>query len=110
MQQFFSMPNEEEVKKALKIDKLPKEEMDKHHALLVGVVFFMILIIILWMMNVRSVLKSPVKPEASTFDVDKFTQEFQRSFNEVGSKMSELREITPELLSGASTSDATIKK
>jgi hypothetical protein len=104
------MSNKEKVKETPEQAVLPKEERDKHRALLAGVVFFMILIVFLWIINLGNVLKPSAIKEKNSFDVDKFSEEFQQSFNEVGAKMEELKQISPELLNSLPTTTAATKK
>jgi hypothetical protein len=100
----------EKEKKSVESGGLPKEEKDKHRALLAGVIFFMILIVFLWVINLGNVLKPFGAKEKKSFDVDKFSLEFQQSFNEVGAKMEELKEISPDLLNSVPTTTAAVKK
>lgn len=104
------MLSEEEIKKALEPGKPPKEEREKHRALLAGVFFFMILIIFLWAINLGNVFRASAIKEKKPFDVDKFSKEFQQSFDEVGAKMEEFKQISPELLRSVATTTAAIKK
>jgi hypothetical protein len=90
------MPEEE--KKLAKLIELKKEEKDKHRALLAGVIFFMVLIIILWVMNLAVIFKAPQKKSAEEINIDKLTEDFQKSFNDVGAKMGELKTISSEEL------------
>lgn len=104
------MPNKEEIKKAIKPIELPKEEKDKHRALLVGVIFFMSLIFFLWTINFESILKFSANKEKKPFDIDKFSEEFRQSIDEVGVKMEKFKQISPELLISAPTTTAAVKK
>jgi hypothetical protein len=108
------MPEEE--KKSSSPAKLLKEEKDKNNALLAGVIFFMLLIIVLWAMNLKTVLKSAPAEQKDSLNINKLSQDFQNTFNEVGAKMEELKKIDaadlnkyPLLLPLASTTDMTIK-
>ncbi|HTX86455.1 MAG TPA: hypothetical protein VMC41_00120 [Candidatus Nanoarchaeia archaeon] len=83
------MPNKEEIKKADPI----KEERDKHNALLAGVIFFMLLIIILWVMNLGMVFRrAPVKT-GDQLEIDRFSRDFQKAFAAAGAKMGDLKKI-----------------
>lgn len=99
------MLSEEEIKKLSESASagLPREERDKHRALFAGVIFFMILIVFLWMINLGNVVRPFTIKEKKTFDIDKFSKEFQESYNEVGARMEGLKQISPELLNSIST-------
>jgi hypothetical protein len=109
------MPNKEEEKLPAD-DRLKKEEKDKHNALWAGVIFFMVLIIILWVMNLGMVFKSHPAKKSDDLNIDKLSQDFQKTFTDVGTKIDELKKIDaaelnkyPLLLSPSSTTDMTIK-
>jgi hypothetical protein len=70
-----------------------KEEKDKHNALLAGVIFFMALIIVLWMMHLKTVLKSPAAKPGDRLNINKLSQDFQKAFSDVGAKINELKKI-----------------
>ena len=70
-----------------------KEEKDKHDALLAGVIFFMALIIVLWAMNLKIVLKSPAAKPGDQLNINKLSQDFQKAFSDVGAKINELKKI-----------------
>ncbi len=86
------MPNQEEKKPAAPA-VLPTEEKDKHNALLAGVIFFMLLIIILWVMNLGTMMKSPAPKASDQLNIDQVTSDFQNAFNRVGAEMSDLKNI-----------------
>jgi hypothetical protein len=96
--------SKEEIKKSLISGVLIREEKDKHRALLAGVIFFMVLIALLWAFNIKDVFKSSIVDEEESFNVDKFSQDLQRSLDEFGAKTSELKQINPEFLSVPATS------
>jgi hypothetical protein len=110
--------SDKEEKKSSEVPKPPREEKDKHNALLAGVIFFMSLIIILGVLNTKSVFKNTEKSEPVFFDVDKFSREFEKSFNEAGEKINELKKIEAVDLEkyriqysvSSSTATSTIKK
>jgi hypothetical protein len=110
------MPNEEE-KKISAPQVSPKEEKDKHNALFAGVIFFMLLIIILWVMNLQTMLKSAPKKQNNDLNVDKFSQEFEQAFNQAGAKIVQLKNIDTSALqeyqtqlSATSSASTTFKK
>jgi hypothetical protein len=110
------MPEEE--KKSSQPAGLPKEEKDKHNALLAGVIFFMLLIVILWVMNLNIVFKSASMKQNDLASINQLSRDFQKAFNQVGTKITELKNIDSSELqkyaaqSSASSSVATttIKK
>jgi hypothetical protein len=111
------MPNEEEADKTAKPFDPVREERDKHNALLVGVIFFMLLIIILWVMNLGMMFKPLPKKTGDQVDIDQLTQDFQQAVNKAGAKMDELKKIDAaelqkypaQLIATTSTSTSTIK-
>jgi hypothetical protein len=110
------MPNEED-KKIVAPEALPKEEKDKHNALFAGVIFFMLLIIILWVMNLQMMLHSAPKKPNNDLNVDKFSQEFEQAFSQAGAKIGQLKNIDTSVLqdyqaelTATSSASTTIKK
>jgi hypothetical protein len=111
------MLEKEEVKNSEKL----KAEKEKHNALLAGVIFFMALIIMLWLVNTASIFTNSFLFARHNADLDKFTRELQTTFSEVKIKIDTLKQISPEDLEKAkndfqalgefsTTSAATIKK
>jgi hypothetical protein len=86
--------SEEEIKKQ-------KEEKEKHNALLAGVIFFMVLIVMLWLANTANILTNSFKSARRNADLDKFTQELQTTFDEAKIKINNLKQISPEELEKA---------
>jgi hypothetical protein len=109
------MPNEEEKNKSDKPAEPAREERDKHNALWAGVIFFMVLIIVLWVMNLNMVFKRPLIKANDQINIDKLSQDFQKAFNQAGAGMTELKKIDPAELSKyplqlpTSTTETTIK-
>jgi hypothetical protein len=85
-----------EEKKLAKLIELKREEKDKHTALLAGVIFFMILIVVLWVVNLGIEFKFGQKKSAEKINVDQLTKDFQTSFDEVGTRMNQLKMITSD--------------
>jgi|WetSurMetagenome_2_1015567.scaffolds.fasta_scaffold1018689_2 hypothetical protein len=88
------MPNEEDKKTAVP-EVQPKEEKDKYNALLAGVIFFMLLIIVLWVMNLRTMLAAVPKKHNDDLNIDKISQELQQAFNKTGAEINQLKNIDP---------------
>ncbi|HTW96390.1 MAG TPA: hypothetical protein VMD74_01875 [Candidatus Methylomirabilis sp.] len=88
------MPEEELKKNAPQ----PVEERDKHRALLAGVLFFMILIVLLWLVNINNSFRSlPVfTGQKDDFEARKIYQDLNASLNQVEAKIEGLREIAPD--------------
>jgi hypothetical protein len=87
------MPNMEEKNKSGKPGDPAREERDKNNALWAGIIFFMLLIIILWVMNLGMVFKRVPATSSDLLEVDKFSRDFQQAFDQVGAKMGELKNI-----------------
>jgi cytoskeletal protein RodZ len=111
----------EEEKKSIQSGVTQKEERDKHNALLTGVIFFMILIIVLWVINLKTIFTFAPAKQNDQLNVDQLTQDFQQAFNEAGTKMDQLKKINDADLekyamqpqafySTSSTGTAMIKK
>jgi hypothetical protein len=95
---------EEDLKKTEKI----KVERAKFNALLAGVFFFMLLIIILWATNLPNIFKTSSKKSASQFNISQLTNKFQTSFSQVKAKIGDLKALSQaDLQKYAATSTAS---
>jgi ABC-type phosphate transport system permease subunit len=96
------MLNEEEAR--ITENELTRKERNRHNALLAGVVFFMILIIVLWIMNMAMFIKREPVKAADNVNIDKLTADFETSFNEVDAKIGDLKNIDAADLKKSSSS------
>jgi hypothetical protein len=97
-----------EEKESSKQEDLKKVERAKFNALLAGVFFFMLLIIILWATNLPNIFKTSPKKSASQFNASQLTREFQTSFSQVKAKIGDLKALgRADLQKYAATSTAS---
>jgi hypothetical protein len=90
------MPKEE--KNQLQPEDPKKVEKAKLNALSAGVIFFMLLIVILWVMNLGMIFKSAPAKQSDNPNVDKLMQGFQNSFKEAETKIGTLKKINADEL------------
>jgi hypothetical protein len=88
------MPEEE--KKSIQPDEIKKETKAKSNALTAGVIFFMLLIFILWLMNLPAIFKINSKKAATPININQLSSDFQASFNEAKAKIGNLKAVSPE--------------
>jgi hypothetical protein len=84
-----------------------KEAKDKYNALIAGVVFFMLLIGVLWVMNLHTIISGTAQKKSDDIDIDKISQELEKALNQTGEKISDLKNIDTSDLQKYAASVAT---